>query len=222
MLQCELWHWLRTPPGMWAKLESQGSVIWLPDGRMRVDGAGNGSPKQSGKVLWSWMSRPRRKEPTLAGFGPRHARGDGKLREQPSVGGGGWPFCLRGGTLWLRRVREALLHLCVLWHCGHKMDDNGSPRQTAGEETSSPDSHRPDVRWQRRVAAVSSPALPGARLTLPGVMDAEGRVDESRLRMHIFKNGRKLNNRGTHYRSHAYLHPMWLLARTSDFSYIYS
>uniref|UniRef100_A0A3Q0RC02 Si:dkey-238d18.4 n=1 Tax=Amphilophus citrinellus TaxID=61819 RepID=A0A3Q0RC02_AMPCI len=36
---------------------------------------------------------------------------------------------------------------------------------------------------------ISSPALAVARLTLPGVMDAEGRVDESRLRMHIFKNG---------------------------------
>lgn len=31
--------------------------------------------------------------------------------------------------------------------------------------------------------------MPAARLALPGVMDAEGRVDESRLRMHIFKNG---------------------------------
>uniref|UniRef100_A0A3Q3GKQ0 Si:dkey-238d18.4 n=1 Tax=Kryptolebias marmoratus TaxID=37003 RepID=A0A3Q3GKQ0_KRYMA len=36
---------------------------------------------------------------------------------------------------------------------------------------------------------VSSAALSAARLTLPGVMDTEGRVDESRLRMHIFKNG---------------------------------
>ncbi|XP_031154745.1 TBC1 domain family member 15 [Sander lucioperca] len=62
-------------------------------------------------------------------------------------------------------------------------------RQTAGEETSSPDSPQPDVRFQKRVAAVSCPALSAARLTLPGVMDAEGRVDESRLRMHIFKNG---------------------------------
>ncbi|XP_042279407.1 TBC1 domain family member 15 [Thunnus albacares] len=59
---------------------------------------------------------------------------------------------------------------------------NGSPRQTAGEEDSS-------HCFQRRVAMVSSPALSAARLTLPGVMDAEGRVDESRLRMHIFKNG---------------------------------
>ncbi|CAK6960439.1 TBC1 domain family member 15 [Scomber scombrus] len=59
---------------------------------------------------------------------------------------------------------------------------NGNPRQTAGEEDGSPS-------LQRRVAAVSSPALSAARLTLPGVMDAEGRVDESRLRMHIFKNG---------------------------------
>lgn len=67
--------------------------------------------------------------------------------------------------------------------------NDGSPRQTAGEGTSSPDSRQSDVRFQRRVAVVSSPALAAARLTLPGVMDAEGRVDESRLRMHIFKNG---------------------------------
>lgn len=52
---------------------------------------------------------------------------------------------------------------------------------------------RPDVAIQRRVAAVSFPAVPGTRLTLPGVMDDEGRVDESRLRMHIFKNGSKAN-----------------------------
>lgn len=44
-----------------------------------------------------------------------------------------------------------------------------------------------------RTAAVEtelcSPCMLAARLALPGVMDAEGRVDESRLRMHIFKNG---------------------------------
>lgn len=39
------------------------------------------------------------------------------------------------------------------------------------------------------VAAVSCPAAATARLTLPGVMDSEGRVDESRLRLYIFKNG---------------------------------
>lgn len=39
------------------------------------------------------------------------------------------------------------------------------------------------------VAAPSCPALATARISLPGVMDAEGRVDESRLRMHVFKNG---------------------------------
>ncbi|XP_028325986.1 TBC1 domain family member 15 [Gouania willdenowi] len=39
------------------------------------------------------------------------------------------------------------------------------------------------------MAAVSRPALSASRLTLPGIMDTEGRVDESRLRMHIFKNG---------------------------------
>ncbi|XP_056300827.1 TBC1 domain family member 15 [Pseudoliparis swirei] len=62
---------------------------------------------------------------------------------------------------------------------------HGAPR----EESSSAASDQSDVRFHRRVAAVSSPALCVARLTLPGVMDAEGRVDESRLRMHIFKNG---------------------------------
>ncbi|KAM4601219.1 TBC1 domain family member 15 isoform 2-T2 [Polymixia lowei] len=41
---------------------------------------------------------------------------------------------------------------------------------------------------QRRLAAVSSPAPSTKPLSFPGVMDAEGRVDESRLRMHIFKN----------------------------------
>lgn len=73
------------------------------------------------------------------------------------------------------------------------MDDPNlaCPPPTAVDETGFPVSPQPVVGVQRRVAAVSSPALPGARLTLPGVMDAEGRVDESRLRMHIFKNGRK-------------------------------
>ncbi|XP_026137819.1 TBC1 domain family member 15 isoform X1 [Carassius auratus] len=41
----------------------------------------------------------------------------------------------------------------------------------------------------RSVAPVSSPESACARISLPGVMDAEGRVDESRLRMHTFKNG---------------------------------
>nr|XP_029133807.1 TBC1 domain family member 15-like isoform X1 [Labrus bergylta] len=63
------------------------------------------------------------------------------------------------------------------------------PLQTAGEGTSSTDRQQSHVGFQRQVAAVNSPALSAARLTLPGVMDAEGRVDESRLRMHIFKNG---------------------------------
>uniref|UniRef100_H3DMA0 Si:dkey-238d18.4 n=1 Tax=Tetraodon nigroviridis TaxID=99883 RepID=H3DMA0_TETNG len=55
--------------------------------------------------------------------------------------------------------------------------------QAAAEES------RADAGSPGRVAAVSFPAVPGTRLTLPGVMDDEGRVDESRLRMHIFKNG---------------------------------
>ncbi|KAJ0000280.1 hypothetical protein NQD34_012122 [Periophthalmus magnuspinnatus] len=43
-----------------------------------------------------------------------------------------------------------------------------------------------DVR--RTVAALSCPTVATARITLPGVMDAEGRVDESRLRRHVFRN----------------------------------
>lgn len=42
---------------------------------------------------------------------------------------------------------------------------------------------------QRTVASVTTSARSTTTLRLPGVMDAEGRVDESRLRMHIFKNG---------------------------------
>ncbi|XP_058503791.1 TBC1 domain family member 16 [Solea solea] len=61
----------------------------------------------------------------------------------------------------------------------------GRPYRAAAEESSS----QPDVCSERTVAAVSCPALSSARFTLPGIMDTEGRIDESRLRMHIFKNG---------------------------------
>ncbi|XP_067094836.1 TBC1 domain family member 15 [Osmerus mordax] len=46
-----------------------------------------------------------------------------------------------------------------------------------------------DVAVRRTVGSVTTPAPTTTPLRLPGVMDAEGRVDESRLRMHIFKNG---------------------------------
>ncbi|CAL8261267.1 unnamed protein product [Boreogadus saida] len=42
---------------------------------------------------------------------------------------------------------------------------------------------------RRGLEAVSPPAPSTSPLSLPGVMDAEGRVDESRLRSHILKNG---------------------------------
>ncbi|XP_056457911.1 TBC1 domain family member 15 isoform X1 [Gadus chalcogrammus] len=42
---------------------------------------------------------------------------------------------------------------------------------------------------RRVLEAVSPPAPSTSPLSLPGVMDAEGRVDESRLRSHILKNG---------------------------------
>lgn len=47
-----------------------------------------------------------------------------------------------------------------------------------------------DVAVLRTVGSVTTPAPTTTPLRLPGVMDAEGRVDESRLRMHIFKNGK--------------------------------
>ncbi|XP_029929256.1 uncharacterized protein LOC115374451 isoform X2 [Myripristis murdjan] len=75
---------------------------------------------------------------------------------------------------------------------GRFMEGSGTPRQTRGEEGSPVDIHpsaATDLRERRSLAAVSSPALSAATLAVPGVMDAEGRVDESRLRMHIFKNG---------------------------------
>ncbi|KAM9469135.1 TBC1 domain family member 15 [Clarias gariepinus] len=40
-----------------------------------------------------------------------------------------------------------------------------------------------------RVAPVTSPTSASQRVNLPGVMDAEGRVDESRLRVYIFTHG---------------------------------
>ncbi|KAK1786337.1 hypothetical protein P4O66_018040 [Electrophorus voltai] len=49
-------------------------------------------------------------------------------------------------------------------------------------------SHSHDV-FISRVAPVKSPATSSQHVKLPGVMDDEGRVDESRLRMYIFKNG---------------------------------
>ncbi|KAF6739673.1 TBC1 domain family member 25 [Oryzias melastigma] len=67
------------------------------------------------------------------------------------------------------------------------LNGGGTERQPAGRgETPQAGPH---ARGRRRVAAVSCPALSAARLVIPGVMDAGGRVDESRLRMHIFKNG---------------------------------
>ncbi|XP_053743352.1 TBC1 domain family member 15 isoform X1 [Synchiropus splendidus] len=56
-------------------------------------------------------------------------------------------------------------------------------------ESPNPGPVEPPPQVRRSVAAVSRPAQAAARLSLPGVMDAEGRVDESRLRMHVFKNG---------------------------------
>ncbi|CAB1334066.1 unnamed protein product [Coregonus sp. 'balchen'] len=57
-------------------------------------------------------------------------------------------------------------------------------------ERSSPVNHvTAEFGDQLKVPSVNAPAPSTTPLGLPGVMDAEGRVDESRLRMHIFKNG---------------------------------
>lgn len=47
---------------------------------------------------------------------------------------------------------------------------------------------RSDGAVRGAVAALSCPALATARISLQGVMDTEGRVDETRLRTHVFKN----------------------------------
>ncbi|XP_007232415.2 TBC1 domain family member 15 [Astyanax mexicanus] len=71
-----------------------------------------------------------------------------------------------------------------------------SPRSACkpGSEGSGRDGRRPNGALERpvrecRVAPVSCGASPCENMPLPGVMDSEGRVDESRLRLHIFKNG---------------------------------
>lgn len=80
---------------------------------------------------------------------------------------------------------------------GARQRSASSPVRASGPQTlmevsqAAAEESRADPGSLGRVAAVSFPAVPGTRLTLPGVMDDEGRVDESRLRMHIFKNGRK-------------------------------
>ncbi|XP_014011994.1 TBC1 domain family member 15 [Salmo salar] len=70
----------------------------------------------------------------------------------------------------------------------------GTPLKTKGNngttERSAPGNHvTAEFGNQQKVPLVNLPAPSTTPLGLPGVMDAEGRVDESRLRMHIFKNG---------------------------------
>ncbi|XP_056142328.1 TBC1 domain family member 15 [Lampris incognitus] len=60
---------------------------------------------------------------------------------------------------------------------------------TEGSSSDNSQSITADIGGQLRLAAVTSAAPSTTPLSLPGVMDSEGRVDESRLRMHIFKNG---------------------------------
>lgn len=71
----------------------------------------------------------------------------------------------------------------------------GTPLKTKGNngttERSAPGNHvTAEFGNQQKVPLVNLPAPSTTPLGLPGVMDAEGRVDESRLRMHIFKNGK--------------------------------
>lgn len=72
---------------------------------------------------------------------------------------------------------------------------HGTPLKTKGKHgttkiTSRVNNVTAESGNQQIVSLVNAPALPTTPLELPGVMDAEGRVDESRLRMHIFKNGK--------------------------------
>ncbi|MEQ2177603.1 hypothetical protein GOODEAATRI_005203 [Goodea atripinnis] len=50
------------------------------------------------------------------------------------------------------------------------------PPRTGGKDPCNVSGQQAEVRPRRRVAAVSTPALSASRLTLPGVMDAEGRI----------------------------------------------
>lgn len=56
--------------------------------------------------------------------------------------------------------------------------------------------HGDSTEGKSRVAPVTSRGSPTERIGVPGVMDTEGRVDESRLRLHIFQNG---NNSSVHH-----------------------
>lgn len=53
------------------------------------------------------------------------------------------------------------------------------------------DAGRNPARRQRRCASVTSPVPSLQSIRLPGIMDPDGRVDDSRLRKYIFKNGKK-------------------------------
>ncbi|KAJ8005304.1 hypothetical protein DPEC_G00145240 [Dallia pectoralis] len=75
---------------------------------------------------------------------------------------------------------------------------NGTPLETNG--ISSPVNHV-TAEFGDHPEVLNTPAPCTRPLGLPGVMDAEGRVDESRLRMHIFKNGGvSLSERGQVWR----------------------
>lgn len=192
----ELWHW--SPDSTWNVGQTQSSRCshmtprWL-------------NARQQG---WKWFSRNYLKKfHVLEGF-DSVGRNQSCLISAP----GRARRCVSERVLLFKQHRrmavscplwlcgcaasDAFLHLCTVWlriqQTQMEYLTNGSPRRTAGEKNGSQDDHRSDVCFHRRVAAVSSPALSAARLTLPGVMDAEGRVDESRLRMHIFKNGRSI------------------------------
>lgn len=97
---------------------------------------------------------------------------------------------------------DAMISTCDESHVGDQnetyLDDYGPFGKVKGME---------HLGICRSVASVISAESSSARISLPGVMDTEGRVDESRLRMHVFKNGNfgmvVLNWRIEHYFLHA-------------------
>ena len=162
---------------MWAGLRPQGAVTWFLSGGVRVCWTGERYAKFPLKffLLCHHLFIPVRRNHFRL-FLVTGLRGDGTQRVL-----GGWLFVCEQGRVAAARQRSSSSPV------------RGSVPQTLMEVSQAAveeSGRRPDVGFQSRVAAVSFPAVPGTRLTLPGVMDDEGRVDESRLRMHIFKNGR--------------------------------
>lgn len=159
---------------MWARLRPQGAVTWFLNGGVRFCGAGQSYaklPTEAFCFVGRIIPIGRNHFPVVFSHGSP-GRWDAAVSRRMTV-------CAQGRVAAARqRSSSSPVH-------GSVPQTLMDILQAAGEGSR----QRSDVGFQSRVAAVSFPAGPGTRLTLPGVMDDEGRVDESRLRMHIFKNG---------------------------------